>query len=306
MTKSRRQSDRHGYIVIDKPTGWTSHDVVASVRRIVSERRVGHGGTLDPAAVGVLPIAVGLATRTVEYLSSSAKAYRAEITFGIETDTSDGDGRLLSNRGASGLHVIDVQRALDQFLGSSTQRPPTYSAVKVEGRKLYELARQGAAIDVQSRPVSFHRMEIVRWSAPVVTVDIECSKGTYVRSLARDLGEAIGSGAYLSHLVRTRSGPFTLDDAVPLGELPDLIESDGWSGVAFHPDWALLDRASIILDSHLGDRWRNGRDVMVSGCVPGPVRVYSHSGAWLGVGEALPGSDVIKPRKVIPVELHAP
>jgi len=303
MTKSRRQANRHGFIVIDKPAGWTSHDVVNNVRRIVGERRVGHAGTLDPAATGVLPVAVGLATRTVEYLSASSKGYRAEITFGIETDSSDGDGRLISARGASDLAEEAVRQVLDGFVGGSMQRPPMHSAIKVRGKKLYELARQGETVDVEARAVSFRRLDVVSWESPVLTVDIDCSKGTYIRSLARDLGASTGTGAYLSHLVRTRSGPFTLENAVTLGELPDLIASFGWSSLAFHPDWALLDRESAILPSALVDRWRNGLEVDVPGCAPGPVRVYSDSGAWLGIGESGAESSSIKPRKVVLLEL---
>lgn len=305
MATSRRQANRHGYVVIDKPAGWTSHDVVASVRRIVDERRVGHGGTLDPAAVGVLPVAVGLATRTVEYLAASSKRYRAEITFGIETDSSDGDGRVVSTRGAAQLDEDDLRRALSEFLGSSMQLPPLYSAVKVGGKKLYELARQGKPVEVEARAITFHRLDVVNWTSPVLIVDIDCSKGTYVRSLARDLGMVTGTGAHLSHLVRTGSGPFTLEDAVTLDQLPDLIESRGWSGVAFHPDWALLDRDSAILAPNHVDRWRNGLEINVPGCAPGPIRVYSQSGTWLGVGVSVPETGSIKPRKVIPLELSS-
>lgn len=300
---SRRQANRHGYLIIDKPFGWTSHDVVAKVRGIVGERRVGHGGTLDPAAVGVLPIAVGLATRTVEYLSTASKRYRAEITFGIETDSCDIDGRMVSSRGAVGLVEEDVRWMLGRFLGATLQRPPMHSAVKVGGKKLYAFARQGDSIDVEAREVTFHRLDVVTWVFPVLTIDIDCSKGTYVRSLARDLGEALGTGAYLSHLVRTGAGPFTLDDALTLDALPAMIESRGWSGVAFHPDWVLLDRQSVVLSPDLMDRWRNGLEIPGPGRASGPVRVYSDSGSWLGIGESLPGSGLIKPRKVIPLEL---
>lgn len=304
MANARRQSNRHGYVVIDKPAGWTSHDVVARVRRIVGERRVGHAGTLDPAAVGVLPIAVGLATRTIEYLSKASKSYRAEVTFGIETDTLDGDGRVISTGTASNLDEQSLRRILGSFLGTSLQQPPHHAAIKVGGKKLYELARQGNPLVVEARPVTFHRLELLDWTTPVLTLDVCCSKGTYIRSLARDLGEATGAGAYLSHLVRTRSGPFTLDDAVTLAKLPGLIESRGWSNVAFHPDWALLDRDCAILPPDLVERWRRGLPVRLSGCAAGPVRVYNDAGAWLGVGDSAPEAGSITPRKVIPVELN--
>lgn len=303
MRTSRRQAKRHGYVVIDKPAGWTSHDVVARVRRIVGERRVGHGGTLDPAAVGVLPVAVGLATRTVEYLSSASKGYRAEITFGIETDTADSDGRLISMHDASALDEVTVRRMLAGFLGASLQRPPAHSAIKVGGKRLYALARRGEPVDIEDRAVTFHHLDVVDWISPVLTVDIDCSKGTYIRALARDLGIATGTGAYLSHLVRTRSGPFILADTVTLDALPDLVTSRGWGKVAFHPDWALLDRQSAVLSAAMVDRWRNGLGAGVPECRPGPLRVYDQSGTWLGVGEALPVSDLVEPRKVVSLEL---
>lgn len=302
MKRSRRQAHRHGYIVIDKPAGSTSHDVVAAVRRILGERRVGHAGTLDPAAVGVLPIAVGLATRTVEYLASATKAYRAEITFGIETDSGDGDGRLVAVRDSSHLREPTVRDLLSSFLGESLQRPPALSAIKVGGKRLYDLARQGTPVEAEERAVTFHRLDMLDWTSPLLTVDIDCSKGTYIRSLARDLGMAAGTGAYLSHLVRTRSGPFTLDDAIALADIPGAIASHGWSVIAFHPDWALLDRDSIVLSQELVSRWRSGLDVAVAGCVPGTVRVYDDSGRWIGAGQTSPEGGSIRPRKVVSME----
>ncbi len=304
MKTSQRQARRHGYIVIDKPAGATSHDVVAAVRRIVGERRVGHAGTLDPAAVGVLPIAVGLATRTVEYLADASKGYRAGITFGIETDSADGDGRVLAMRDPVHLREAAVRELLSRFLGDSMQRPPALSAIKVGGRRLYDLARQGTPVNPEARPVSFHRLGVLDWTSPVLTVDIECSKGTYIRSLARDLGIAAGTGAYLSHLVRTRSGPFTLHDAVALAVLPDAIAARGWSELAFHPDWALLDRDSVVLSPEHVARWRSGLDVPIVGRVPGPVRVYDDSGCWIGVGQAEPECGSTRPRKVVSISME--
>ncbi len=305
MRTSRRQSQRHGYLVIDKPAGWTSHDVVAGVRRIVGERRVGHAGTLDPAAVGVLPVAVGLATRTVEYLANSSKGYRAEITFGIETDSADADGRVIGQFDATHLREAEVRLLLASFLGTSTQRPPALSAIKVGGKRLYELARQGSPVEVAERIVSFSRLELLSWVSPILTVDIECTKGTYIRSLAVDLGRSAGTGAYLSHLVRTRSGPFLLSDALALSAVSDAITEDGWRSLAFHPDWSLLDRESVFLSEEDVDRWRNGVHLSISGCLPGPVRVYDELGGWLGVGEASRENGMIEPRKVFPREFSA-
>jgi tRNA pseudouridine55 synthase len=298
MTKGRRQAGKHGYVVIDKPARWTSHDVVARVRRILGERRVGHAGTLDPAAVGVLPIAVGLATRTVEYLANATKSYRADITFGVQTDSCDSDGIVTRIVDASHVTGPGVAEVLKTFLGPQLQKPPMHSAVKVGGERLYRLARKGQDIDVPLREIRIHALETVDWQSPTLTVDITCSKGTYIRALARDLGEKVGTGAYLSHLVRTRTGPFTLDDAVSLGDLGALSETLGWGGLAFHPDWVLQDLMAVVIDEETARSWRKGQTVECDSIVCGTVRVYDADGTWLGIGEAASGS--IRSTKVIP------
>lgn len=297
MAKGRRQATRHGYVVVDKPAGWTSHDVVARVRRVLGERRVGHAGTLDPAAVGVLPVAVGLATRTVEYLAGSDKSYRADVTFGVVTDSSDVDGVVTDIADASCLTPARLEMLLQSFLGSQMQTPPMHSAVKVGGERLYHLAREGRSVKVPPRQVTIHALDIIDWRPPTLTLDVTCSKGTYVRSLARDLGRKAGTGAFLSHLVRTRSGPFSLDDAVSLDDLAELHETLGWAGLAFHPDWVLQDRAAVVLDEHESRCWTTGQRVACDAIISGMVRVYDADGTWLGVGEAEAG--VIRSTKVI-------
>jgi len=298
MAKHRRQADKHGYIVIDKPGGWTSHDVISRVRRIVGERRVGHAGTLDPAAVGVLPIAVGLATRTVEYLAEARKAYRAEITFGIETDSADGDGVIVRGPEAVTFSRDALIAALATFLGPQTQIPPMHSAVKVDGKRLYELARAGEEIEVAPRPIEIFAIELVAWESPVALVDITCSKGTYVRSIARDLGRELGTGAFLSNLVRTSTGPFTLADAVTLDGLAERITSDAWTELAFHPDMPLQDRPTVILDEADALAWSQGKTLALP-CDDGVIRVYDSRGCWLGVGTGDRNDGRIRPDKVI-------
>lgn len=305
MAKHRRQAGRHGYVVIDKPVGWTSHDVVARVRRLVGERRVGHAGTLDPAAVGVLPVAVGLATRTVEYLTDSSKAYRAWITFGVTTDSADRDGTVTSTTDPTNLCLDVIAAALDAFRGEIAQRPPMHSAIKVAGRRLYELARSGVEIDVEPRLVTIPGLRIVDWNAPVLCLDVECSKGTYIRSLARDLGEAVGTGAYLSHLVRTRSGPFGIDDAVTLEELERLLSVSAWHQVAYHPDWPMQHLTVFVLNPEQAIDWGHGKALCldtVDGITP-IVRAYDGQGRWLGAGECDLATGCVKPLKVIPAEL---
>lgn len=300
MARNRRAANRHGYLVIDKPGGWTSHDVVARVRRIVGERRVGHAGTLDPAAVGVLPIAVGLATRTVEYLSEARKSYRAEITFGVETDSADGDGIVTSTRGADGLTADQVIAALRTFQGVQMQVPPLHSAVQVDGKRLYELAHAGLEAPViPAREIEIHAIDLVGWNAPVAEVGIVCSKGTYVRSIARDLGERLGTGAYLSNLVRTATGPFTLADAMTLDDLARRLATESWAAVAQHPDRAVEHLPAVLVDADERVAWFQGKQLDIR-AADGDVRVYDSDGIWIGIGES--NGQQIQPSKVVDVQ----
>lgn len=298
MAKRATRGKYHGFIVIEKPAGVTSHDVVGAVRRMTGERRVGHAGTLDPAAVGVLPIAVGLATRTVEYLSESSKGYLAELTFGVTTDSLDGDGTVTAVNDVSDLTLEQIENVLPEFRGDILQVPPMHSAIKINGRPLYERARKGEEIELDARAVTIHKLEVVRWDHPVLEVFVYCSKGTYVRSLARDIGEAVGTGAYMSNLVRVSTGPFTLEESWNLNELPDLIEQGHWEDVAAHPDTALHDRPVIVLGEEQATKWQNGSSIPAD--VPaGLVRVYDVLGNWLGVGSGNPEEGIVKPEKVV-------
>ncbi|HEU5432398.1 MAG TPA: tRNA pseudouridine(55) synthase TruB, partial [Thermomicrobiales bacterium] len=199
----------HGFLVIDKPAGWTSFDVVARARRLLGEKRIGHAGTLDPAATGVLPLAVGAARKTLEFLAEASKTYDAEITFGVETDTWDRDGAVVAMADAGELTRDQIAGALEPFRGSFAQTPPMHSAIKIGGRKLYQLARKGEEIERPARSVTIHALDLLGWESPVARLRVDCSKGTYIRSLAHDLGAALGMGAHLSALRRTRTGPFT-------------------------------------------------------------------------------------------------
>lgn len=210
----------HGVLVIAKPAGPTSHDVVALVRRLAGTRRIGHGGTLDPFASGVLPLFLGGATRVVEYHLGDDKAYRATICFGSTSSTDDLDGELTPVAGAAPDRA-SVDQALAAMVGIQLQRPPVYSAIQVGGRRAYALARAGETVELPLRRVELQALDLVEWDAtdvarPIAIVDVRCSAGTYVRAVARDLGERLGSGAYLGALVRTASGPFRLEDAHPL------------------------------------------------------------------------------------------
>jgi tRNA pseudouridine55 synthase len=298
MTKPRKPATHHGYIVIDKPGGWTSHDVVARVRRIVGERRVGHAGTLDPAATGVLPVAVGLATRTIEYLANADKGYLADVTFGVTTDSADGDGVVQDRCDPSHLDRTTVESAILEFIGPLQQIPPMHSAIKIDGTPLYDLARKGQAVELPPRAITIHAIDVVHWHAPTLRVHVRCSKGTYIRSLARDIGERVGTGAYLSRLVRTRVGRFDLGAAMTLDDLAVAMERGEWRQVRYEPDVAMLDYdAVIIAGNHIVD-WACGRPVPASGA-EGVVRVYDADGMWRGVGLVEPDTALVKPVKVI-------
>ncbi|MGH2467816.1 MAG: tRNA pseudouridine(55) synthase TruB [Candidatus Limnocylindrales bacterium] len=220
-----RPSDRpapelDGIIIVHKPAGPTSHDVVALVRRLTGVRRVGHGGTLDPFAAGVLPVFLGRATRVVEYHLADDKGYRAQVAFGARSTTDDLDGELTPSAGPAPEREA-VEAVLGAFRGPLVQTPPDYSAVHIAGRRAYELARAGQKPELKPRQVTIHTLELVGWDEadgerPVATLELRCSAGTYVRALARDLGEALACGGYLVGLTRTASGPFTLAAAYPL------------------------------------------------------------------------------------------
>jgi tRNA pseudouridine55 synthase len=225
----------HGVLVVAKPAGPTSHDVVALVRRLAGTRRIGHGGTLDPFASGVLPLFLGGATRVVEYHLGDDKAYRATVCFGATSTTDDLDGELTPVEGA-GPARDSVEAALRAMLGFQLQRPPMYSAIQVGGRRAYAMARAGETVQLPLRRVELQALDLAEWDAtdparPIAIVDVRSSAGTYVRALARDLGERLGSGAYLGALVRSASGPFRLEDACTLDQIREAAASDGPEGV---------------------------------------------------------------------------
>lgn len=227
---SRREAtgpELDGILVVGKPTGPTSHDVVAIVRRLTGVRRVGHGGTLDPFAAGVLPVFLGHATRMVEYHLGDAKAYRAVVILGAASTTDDRDGELTPVEGPLPTREA-VDAALDAFRGAIEQIPPDYSAVHIGGRRAYELARHGKKPELKPRQVTIHDLTLTGWDdsdpeRPAATLEVRCSAGTYVRALARDLGAALGSAAYLGALTRTASGPFKLDGAHPLDAVREAL-----------------------------------------------------------------------------------
>ena len=217
MTTTAAPTTDDAVLVVDKPLGVTSFDVVRQVRRAARVKRVGHGGTLDPLASGVLPICLGEATKLAQFLLDADKEYTFTVCFGVETDSEDAAGAVTARADASGVEAAAVERALAGFRGSITQVPPVYSALKRAGRPLYDYARAGEAVTAEPRTVVVHALELVAFRGPeAVDLSLRCSKGTYVRALARDLGRTLGPGAHVTALRRTRSGPFALADAQPL------------------------------------------------------------------------------------------
>lgn len=257
-----------GFLNIDKPLGLTSHDVVARVRRIarqtVGKTKVGHAGTLDPLATGVLIVCLGHATRLSEYAMASTKQYRAEITLGIETDTYDAEGEVIATTDTSHVSRENLIDAYQPFLGAFDQMPPLYSAIKKDGKKLYQLARSDedidlAALGIQPRPVTIHTIDLLDWQSPVFTLNVTCSAGTYIRSLAHDIGAQLGTGAHLSGLVRTASGNFQLNNAI---QLDTLLENPAWDDHLINPTKALSDWQSIDLTDDQAADIQQGRFIV--------------------------------------------
>jgi len=290
-----------GILNINKPWGETSFSVVARVKRLTGERCVGHAGTLDPEATGVLPVCLGGGTRVIEFLAEATKAYRAQIELGVATDTYDASGKVIQKGDPSGISQEQLKSALASFCGLIQQIPPMYSAVKHHGKRLYQLARAGIKVERKSRPIRIYRLELVDWQLPVVTIEVVCGKGTYIRSLAHDLGQVLGCGANLKSLVRLRYGVFDIEDAVSLPQLEDAFHYGYWQCYIYPIDIVLLHWAAMIVSDDTGRLIRNGRPFVLgdydsSGeteCLKqSPIacpsfetrcRVYTLDGCFLGV-----------------------
>jgi len=254
-----------GALVVDKPVGMTSHDVVQAIRNGTGLRRAGHTGTLDPRASGVLVILVGPAVRLSEYVSASDKRYQAIIRLGGSTDTFDGEGLVTLTKDPVNVTEAQFEEALKTFVGEIEQTPPPYSAVKVQGRKAYEMAREGEEVELAPRKITVHHLEVLEWTPPEVVIDVHCSSGTYVRSLANDLGVMLGCGAYLIGLRRTKSGRFSLRDSVPLRKLQEAFTAGNWYQYLIPAAEALGDWPAIELSPDEVEGVRHGHRVKVAG-----------------------------------------
>jgi tRNA pseudouridine55 synthase len=250
-----------GVLVIDKPVGMTSHDVVQIIRRGTGIRRAGHTGTLDPRASGVLVILIGPAVRLSEYVSASDNRYQATLRLGTTTDTYDAEGRITHSAPVDHIDEEQFTQLLKNYEGEIWQTPPAHSAVKVHGRKAYEQARQGEPVELKPRKINVYSLELLEWAPPEAVLDVFCSSGTYVRSLANDLGEELGTGAYLIGLRRTKSGRFTLRDAVPLRQLQDAFLAGEWYRYLIPAAEALADWPGIDLDFDQVELVRHGHRI---------------------------------------------
>ncbi|MEA5450178.1 tRNA pseudouridine(55) synthase TruB [Leptolyngbya sp. CCNP1308] len=277
-----------GFLNFYKPQGMSSHDCVGAVRRLTAIKKVGHGGTLDPLAEGVLPIAVGRATRLLPYLPEG-KAYRAVIRFGLTTTTDDLEGEILTQQAADRLTVADIAACLPEFEGTIDQVPPAFSAIQVQGQRLYDLARKGRVVTPPSRVVTIHNLTVQHWQPgeqPELTLDVDCGPGTYIRSIARDLGDRLGTGATLAHLTRTRSGGFDAAHSLTLDDVTDLVEKQALELV--EPAVALGHLPAIALPAELALRWQQGQKFPPTMVIPPqtPYRVLNESsGEFLGIGQ---------------------
>ena len=297
-----------GILNIDKPAGKTSYSIVAMVKRRSGEKRVGHAGTLDPDATGVLPVCLGKGTRVVEFLMDTTKTYVARIELGTTTDTYDSSGRITSQGDPSGINQNQLESALNAFRGHIRQTPPMYSAIKHKGKPLYELAREGIEIERKSRPVTVHRLEITTWEPPVVSVEVECSKGTYIRSLAHDLGQSLGCGAHLKSLTRARCGLFDIKDAISIPQLEEAFQHGYWEHFLYPIDTALKHYEAAVVNDDTAEIIRKGSPVVLEqsnnrgengSSGQKYCRAYTLDGQFLGVLCHIPEKGVWQPKKVL-------
>ena len=296
-----------GILSINKPKGMTSFKVVALVKRFSGEKHAGHAGTLDPEATGVLPVCLGRGTRIIEYFMDTTKTYRARIEFGTATDTYDGAGRITRRGDASGLNRRRISAALEAFRGPIEQTPPMYSAIKYRGQPLYKLARAGITVARKGRTAVIHRLELLAWRRPVANIEVECSKGTYIRSLAHDLGERLGCGAHLKSLVRTRYGCFDIQDAVSVPQLESAGRYGYWPQFLYPIDTVLRNFPAMVIDEASEEALKTGMPLTPVANNTGNTnqsshqqhcRAYSSDGRFLGILRWSKSQGIWRPKKV--------
>jgi tRNA pseudouridine55 synthase len=290
-----------GVLVVDKPVGLTSHDVVQIIRNGTNIRRAGHTGTLDPRASGVLVVLLGPAVRLSEYVSASDKRYQAVLRLGTRTDTYDAEGTVLES---TPVNITEEQfkESLAKFVGEIEQVPPPYSAIKVQGRRSYDLARSGEEVELAPRKINVYNLELLEWASPEAVIDVYCSSGTYVRSLAHDVGEDLGCGSHLIGLRRTKSGRFSLRDAVPLSKLRDAFDKGNWYQYLIPAAEALSEWPAVELTSQEVDAIRHGNRIPTDASVGTLARGVSEQGELVALMELVVETSEWKPKKVFFIE----
>ena len=273
-----------GIVIVDKPQGWTSQDVTAKLRGVFQTRRIGHGGTLDPMATGVLPVFVGRATRGVEFFEHAHKTYETVLQLGITTDTEDITGTVLEEKPVV-ITLQQVEAALSQFRGEIRQIPPMYSAIKIGGKKLYDLARQGKEVERPARVVTIHRLDLLGIGGNRIRLRVHCSKGTYIRTLCKDIGAALGCGGCMAELRRIAAGDYTLAEAVSLA---DLIENQNPGQFLRGVDTLFSQYPAVTLTEKQALRCRNGNSFSVT-LEDGTYRAYDQTGEFLMLAKAESG-----------------
>lgn len=266
----------NGIVIVDKPQGWTSQDVTARLRRVFGTRRIGHGGTLDPMATGVLPVFVGRATRGVEFFEHAEKTYEAVLRLGLTTDTEDITGEVLNRREPQVTREA-LEAALENFRGEIFQVPPMYSAIKVNGQKLCDLARKGREVERKARPVTIHELKLGSFDGREAALEVRCSKGTYIRTLCKDIGESLGCGGCMAALRRVRAGEYGIDEAVPLQELLDTQTPQAYLREV---DTLFTAFPTVALTANQEKRCRNGNAFSVK-LADGTYRAYGAEGEFL-------------------------
>ncbi|CAK7040466.1 tRNA pseudouridine(55) synthase TruB [uncultured Phascolarctobacterium sp.] len=281
-----------GILNVLKPCGMTSHDVVGFLRRTLQTKKIGHGGTLDPDAAGVLPVFVGSATRLLEYAVEGRKNYRAELRFGSKTDTGDDSGKIIATSEIRSLTATEIKDALQKFIGEQQQIPPMYSAIKIDGKKLYQLARQGIEVERQARTITVYALELLHHTDTALTVDVVCSKGTYIRTLLEDIAAELGMCGTMSFLLRKQVGDFYLSEAKTLEEIAAAPQA-----YLLPEEMAVQDMQELVLTDNQALRISQGVKTTVRGIADGSYRLKTVTGDFLGIGRA--DGEIVKAEKIL-------
>lgn len=314
MAKSKNVlPQKNGFVNLYKPVGITSMDALRQVKRITGQRnKVGHGGTMDPLARGVLPVCFGQATRLMEFVVNGRKRYKMEVTLGVSTTTYDAEGETVSTRSVDGITREHVQEAIPTFVGVIDQMPPMYSALKLQGQRLYKLARAGVEVEREPRPVQIYNIRLLEFAPPSLILEVDCGKGAYMRSLAHDLGETLGCGGHVIDLVRLSTGSFHADESITPGQLEEAAAQPGGWEKHLHPiDWVLKDLRSLSVGKQAENLLRNGQTVslgpqFMDAAYLEPFRAYSSEGRFLALVRFDRPANSWRPVKVFQLDTPSP